>query len=89
MSDKMSGLIWIQTVWHSDGMPEFFSKKVDFEKNQQTTKSMEKSPVGKELYIYCIQSIAFQTVFIIEANKMGPDQTALLANSMNSNQTAS
>ena len=27
--DKMSGLIWIQTVWHSDGIPErFFSKKL-------------------------------------------------------------
>ena len=32
----MLGQIWIQTVWHSDGIPEIFFQKVDFEKNQQT-----------------------------------------------------
>ena len=39
----MLGLIWTQTVWHSDGIPEsFFYKKVDFEKNQQDNKNHEK-----------------------------------------------
>ena len=28
----MSGLIWIKTIWHSDGIPEFFPEKVDFKK---------------------------------------------------------
>ena len=48
--DKMSGLIWIQTVWHSVGIPEiiFFRKKKYFEKNQKTTKTGKISPVGKE-----------------------------------------
>ena len=30
--DKMSGLIWIQTVWHSDCNPERIFEKLDFEK---------------------------------------------------------
>ena len=35
----MSILIWIPTFKrHSDGIPDFFSANVDFEKNQQTTK---------------------------------------------------
>ena len=34
----MLGLIWIQTDWHSDGIPEgIFLKILNFEKNQQTT----------------------------------------------------
>ena len=37
--DKMSGLIWIQTVWHSYGIPErFFLKKLMFKKIQMTKK---------------------------------------------------
>ena len=28
----MSGLIWIQTVWHPDGVSERIFEKVDFEK---------------------------------------------------------
>ena len=40
----MSGLIWIQTVWHFDGIPERIFQKVDFEKNQQTTKKHAKLP---------------------------------------------
>ena len=47
----MSGLIWIQTVWHSDGIPErTFWKNVDSEINQQMTKNMQNYPVGKVLY---------------------------------------
>ena len=38
--DKMSGLIWIKTVWHSDGMPERIFLKNDFEKKSaDNTKS--------------------------------------------------
>ena len=44
----MSGLIWIQTISHSDGIPERIFEKVDFEKNQQTTKKLENYPGGKE-----------------------------------------
>ena len=46
----MSGLILIQTVWHSDGifMKEFF-KKEDFEKSQHMTKRMKNYPARKEL----------------------------------------
>ena len=44
----MSGLIWIQTVLHADGIPEFFFfRKVDFEKkNQLTTKKSGKNFTG-------------------------------------------
>ena len=34
----MSGLIWIQTVWHSDGIPEQIFQKVDFEKKSADEK---------------------------------------------------
>ena len=43
----MSDLIWIWSVWHSDGIPEFFPEKVDFEKKQMTKKH-ENFPGGKE-----------------------------------------
>ena len=34
----MSGLIWFQTVWYSEGIPKNnFFEKVDFEKYQQVT----------------------------------------------------
>ena len=34
----MLGLIWIQTVCNSDGIPERIVPKVDFEKKQKKTK---------------------------------------------------
>ena len=37
----------IQTLWHSDGTPENFFGKDDFEINQQTTKFMQTYPEGK------------------------------------------
>ena len=40
---KTPSLICIKTIRHSGGIPEYF-KKVDLEKNQQTTNY----PVGKE-----------------------------------------
>ena len=42
--DILSGLIWIQTLWRSDGIPERIFRKVSFWKNQQTTKEHEKLP---------------------------------------------
>ena len=39
----LSGLIWIQAVRHYDSWKNFF-QKVDFEKNQQTTKMHNKLP---------------------------------------------
>ena len=41
----MSGLIWIQTVWHSDGTPERIFKNVNFEKKSaDITKNHAKFP---------------------------------------------
>ena len=34
----MSGPIWIQTVWHSDGIPKEFPEKVDFEEKKSAWK---------------------------------------------------
>ena len=31
MPDNTSGLIWVQTVWHSDDISEIILKKVIFE----------------------------------------------------------
>ena len=44
----MSGLIWIKTVWHSDGVSEFF-EKVDFDKISKRQKGMKNYPVGKNV----------------------------------------
>ena len=30
----MLGLIWIQTVWHSDGKPKELSENINFEEKQ-------------------------------------------------------
>ena len=50
----MWDLIWIQTAWHTDGIPEryFVRKGVNFERkfsNQQ--KSMQVFPACKELHV--------------------------------------
>ena len=50
--DKMSGLIWIQTVWHSDCIPERTFLKSLFWKNQQMTKKHAKFPRRQRLK-YC------------------------------------
>ena len=47
--DKTSGLIWIKTVWHADGIPEQIFEEVDFDKNQQAPKKHAKLPSGQKL----------------------------------------
>ena len=52
--DKALGLIWIQTVWHSDGIPEKVFLKVDFEKKKSANdKKHEKLPHMQS----CLQTI--------------------------------
>ena len=50
-ADKMSGLIFIQTVWHSDGIPaRFILKKLILKKKiHRRQKSMQNYPACKEL----------------------------------------
>ena len=48
--NKMSGLIWIQAVWHSDiCSSKNFMKKSDFEKTCRSKKIMKNYPACKEL----------------------------------------
>ena len=54
--DKMSGLIWIQTVWHADDIPERIFLKNWFWKNQQMQKSMQNYPVGRDKNDIDVQS---------------------------------
>ena len=60
----MSGLIWIQTVWHSDSIPENSFEKVNFKKNPQTTKSMQNYPACKELINCKFRIIALDEVLL-------------------------
>ena len=56
--DKMSGMIWIQTVWLSIGIPErIFQKKLILKKISRQQKSMKNYPGGKVLIKYRIQPI--------------------------------
>ena len=46
----MSGLIWIQTVWHSEEIPErIFQKKLILKKISRRHKSM-----NDEVYVYIL-----------------------------------
>ena len=48
----MSILIWIPTFKrHSDGIPDYFSANVDFEKTQQTTKRCGGGGGGQRVYM--------------------------------------
>ena len=61
----ISGLIWIQTVCHSGGIPEnFLEKNNHFEKYQQTTK---KIPPCKELTMLRTLFTAVQGSFFLIA----------------------
>ena len=69
--DKMSGLIWIQSVWHSDGIPERIFRKVYFENNRQRTKKHEKFPRGQRVNFFCmiwvlslVQVLEFFAIFL-------------------------
>ena len=64
----MSGLIWIQTVCHSDGIPAEIFQKVDFEKSHQTKFSMK-----LVLIIYSLHSSDY-FIQLIFANNLNPDQ---------------
>ena len=48
---SLSSLIWIQTVWHSDGIPKrFFWKKLILKnKSVEDKKNMQNYPACKEL----------------------------------------
>ena len=47
----MVGLIWIQTIWNSDGIPErSFLKGWFWKKSADDKKSCKNFPGGKELY---------------------------------------
>ena len=48
-TDKMSGLIWVHTVWHPDGIAERFFLKSWFWEIRRQQKNMKRFPVGKEL----------------------------------------
>ena len=63
------GLIRIQSVWHSDGIPEFF-EKVDFEKKTQTTKSMRIFPAFKELMVSKTMTEASATRYNVNWNRL-------------------
>ena len=81
----MSCLIWIQTVWHSDHIPErFFFKKVKFEKTPADDKIVGKFPRGaksfKNMYLtlFCQSRLLSSALSDIQ-NNMDPDQPALFA----------
>ena len=62
--DKKSGLIWIQTAWHYDCIPErIFLKKFILIETGRRQKSMVHFPVGKELILILKVFIALDKVF--------------------------
>ena len=51
--DITSGLIWIQTVWQSDGIPEWIFQKSWTRKKSADDKKHANFPVGKGLTQWC------------------------------------
>ena len=65
-------LIWIQTVLHSDSVPERCFEKLNFEKSQQmTTKILKLSSVQRGITFWLIEIIQFLRVYFY--NKRMPD----------------
>ena len=56
----MSGLIWIQTVWHLDGNPVKKFNEFQFWKNQQTAKKITQTAkkTTQHAVIWCLASYA-------------------------------
>ena len=54
----MLGLIWIQSIWHSDGIPErIFRKSWFWKQSADDKKSMKNFPGGKELKLLVLPYI--------------------------------
>ena len=67
--DKMSGLIWVQTVCHSDGIPETILRKSSFlKKNHKTTKKHVKLPSIHE----CIFSFKLHPLLFLTYSFLSP-----------------
>ena len=73
--DKMSGLIWIQTIWQTDRIPErFFWKKYlkKEKKNPQTTKSMQNDPACRprvKLLVTTAEDRHFDSIVFTDLDK--------------------
>ena len=76
--EKMSGPIWNQTVWHSDGIPEILLKK------NQMTKKQKKIPIRQskkyQIFLPQVESLNKLQFYLCELkmlnkNNMNPDQT--------------
>ena len=63
----MSGLIWIQTVWHIDGIAERNFRKVDIEKIFRRQKKHEKLPISYRVNV----QIATNRVLLATKNLQG------------------
>ena len=75
----MSGLIWIQSVDTQIVFLEAFFEKVDFEKNQQTTKKHKHFLWGKELKIHVqlTSGVRIQLPHFAYVSKEGCGETAV------------
>ena len=62
----MSGLIWIQTIWHSDGIPEIDFEKKSAEDNK-IWKITQKTKSSKN-HLYCLLLIFFYKSTIIDTS---------------------
>ena len=52
--------------WHSDGIPERFFWKVDFEKNKQTTKNHEEFP-SMQLLVFLLHNLFTLCLLVLSA----------------------
>ena len=57
--DRMSVLLWIQNVWHSDSIPELVGKNRFGKRSAEDNKNMENYPVCKEFrHWYLVNSLS-------------------------------
>ena len=61
----MSGLIWIQTVWHFDDIPEEVFEKVDFEKKSIDGKKCPENLPAYNLTLCLGLLVNFSSFFVV------------------------
>ena len=71
---QMSGLIWIQTVWHSDGNPEIIFRKSWFWKKSADDKKKQAELPSRQRALIVHNCPCFPIKIIDEVDQLGSSE---------------